>query len=165
MSPSSTKIHISPPSKLTRTSASLSSRDTGEACSLQAAGPGARLLNQPGCYSGAESWLQTKPTGLFNKLQKEYEVIVCSQRQANLKDDRSKGILVPTLSAAVTAEVGQEMESDLSSESKADPGRLNNADTAQDARALDGGQRSNVLRPTAYAVPKGTTPALCFNVK
>lgn len=132
---------------------------------LQAAEPGARLLNQPGSYSGAESRLQTKPTGFFNKPQKEYEVIVCSQRQANLKDDGSKGILVPTLSAAVTAEVGQEMESDQSSESKADPGQLSNADSAQDAKALDGGQSSNVLRPTAYAVPKGTTPAQCFNVK
>lgn len=109
-------------------------------------------------------WCQ-ELAGLFNKPQKEYEVIVCSQRQANLKDDGSKGILVPTLSAAVTAEVGQEMESDPSSESKADPERLNNADSAQDARPSDGGQSSNVLQPTAYAVPEGTTPAQCFNVK
>lgn len=67
----------------------------------------AMLLKQPGCYSGGESWLETELTSLFNKPRKEYEVIVLSQRQANLKDDGSKGILVPTLSAAVTAEVGQ----------------------------------------------------------
>lgn len=48
------------------------------------------------------------------------------------------------------------MESDRSSESKADPGPLNNADIAQEGRALDGGLRSNVPRPTTYAVPEGT---------
>lgn len=97
-----------------------------------------------------------EPAGLFNKPQKEYEVIVFSQRQANLKDGRIEGNPCPNPVSSCDCKVGQEMESDWSSESKADPGQLNNADTAQEARPSDGGQSSNVLQPTAYAVPEGT---------
>lgn len=109
-------------------------------------------------------WCQ-ELAGLFNKPQKEYEVIVCSQRQANLKDDGWKGVLVPTLSAAVTAEVGQEMESDRSSESKADPERLNNADSAQDARPSDGGQSSNVLPAHSICSPRRDNSSTMFQCK
>jgi hypothetical protein len=74
-------------------------------CKQQDLGPG--FLNSQDVFLLGRAGWKTKLTGLFNKPQKEYEVIVFSQRQANLKDDGSKGILVPTLSAAVTAEVGQ----------------------------------------------------------
>lgn len=72
-------------------------------CKQQHLGPG--FLNSLDVsVLGRADW-KTKLTGLFNQPQKEYEVIVFSQRQTNLKDDGSKGILVPILSAAVAAEV------------------------------------------------------------
>lgn len=67
-------------------------------CTQQDVGPG---------FLTSQDVTLVHPAGLFNKPQKEYEVIVFSQRQANLKDDGSKGILVPTLSAAVTAKWGR----------------------------------------------------------